>query len=247
MEAGYFYKYKDRLPVGFLGLVDDIVGITEVGYKAHQLNSMIYLKTAEKTLQFGVTKCKSMLMSKQCESALFSDLTVDSWEVKYEYNPETGSISLVKTFSGVEKIEQTTTPTYLGFVLSSTGDNMAHINMVKKKSIGVVKKIFNRLNGLSLQKYYFECSMIFLNVMLRPSILYGCDMMYNLKEIEIRHIERIEESYLRKVLNTTRGCPIVQLYLEMGHTPARVEILKSRLLFTHYILQQTEDSATNFS
>ena len=69
--------------------------------------------------------------------------------------------------------------------------------------------------------------------------------MYNLKEIEIRHIERIEESYLRKVLNTTRGCPIVQLYLEMGHTPARVEIQKSRLLFMHYILQQTEDSTIN--
>ena len=30
MQAGHFYKYKDKLPVGFLGLVDDIVGITEV-------------------------------------------------------------------------------------------------------------------------------------------------------------------------------------------------------------------------
>ena len=174
MEAGYFYKYKDRLPVGFLGLVDDIVGITEVGYKAHQLNVMINLKTAEKTLQFGVTKCKSMLICKESESVLFSDLMVDRWEVKYEDNPETGSIALVETFSGLTKIEQTTTQTYLGFVLSSTGDNMAHINMIKKKSIGVIKKIFNRLNSLTLQKYYFECSMIFLNVMLRPSILYGC-------------------------------------------------------------------------
>ena len=206
---------------------------------------MINLKTAEKTLQFGVTKCKSMLICKQGESALFSDLMVDSWEVEYKDNPETGSLSLVETFSGPTKIEQTTSQTYLGFVLSSTGDNMAHINMIKKKSIGVMKKIFNRLNGLSLQKYYFECSMIFLNVMLRPSILYGCDMMYNLKEIEIRQIERIEESYMRKVLNTTRGYPIVQLYLEMGHTPARVEIQKSRLLFMQHILQQTEDSTIN--
>ena len=146
------------------------------------LNAMINLKTAEKTLQFGVTKCKSMLICKQSESALFSDLMVDSWEVEYKDNPETGSLSLVETFSGPTKIEQTTSQTYLGFVLSSTGDNTAHINMIKKKSIGVMKKIFNRLNGLSLQKYYFECSMIFLNVMLRPSILYGYDMMYNRKK-----------------------------------------------------------------
>jgi hypothetical protein len=84
--------------------------------------------------------------------------------------------------------------------------------------------------------------MILLNVILRPNILYACEVYYNLKESEIRQIERIEENYLRKVLNTTKGCPIVQLYLEMGHTPARLEIQKNRLLFLQYILQQSDDS-----
>ena len=85
--------------------------------------------------------------------------------------------------------------------------------------------------------------MIFLNVMLRPSILYACEAYYNLKENEIRQIERIEENFLRKVLNTTKGCPIVQLYLEVGHTPARMEIQKIRLLYLQYILQQSDDSS----
>ena len=40
MEAGHFYLYKNILPVGFLGLVDDIVGITQAGHKAQQLNSL---------------------------------------------------------------------------------------------------------------------------------------------------------------------------------------------------------------
>ena len=48
MKAGHYYLYKDILPVGFLGLVDDIVGITEAGYKAQQLNTFINQKTAEK-------------------------------------------------------------------------------------------------------------------------------------------------------------------------------------------------------
>ena len=56
MQAGHYYKYKDKLPVGFLGLVDDIVGISEAGYKAQQQNVFINLKTAEKTLQFGMSK-----------------------------------------------------------------------------------------------------------------------------------------------------------------------------------------------
>ena len=81
-----------------------------------------------------------------------------------------------------------------------------------------------------------------MNSMLRPSILYACEMYYNLKEFEIRHIEKIEEGYLRKVMNTSRGCPISQLYLEFGHQPARFEIQKMRLLYFKYILEESEDS-----
>ena len=32
MEAGYNYLYKNELPIGFLGMIDDIVGVTEAGY-----------------------------------------------------------------------------------------------------------------------------------------------------------------------------------------------------------------------
>jgi hypothetical protein len=51
---------------------------------------MINLKTAEKTLQFGVDKCKSTLICKEGESALNSDLMVVSWEVKYQDSPGDG-------------------------------------------------------------------------------------------------------------------------------------------------------------
>ena len=81
-----------------------------------------------------------------------------------------------------------------------------------------------------------------MNVILRPTILYACETYFNLKESEIRQIERIEESYIRQVFKTTRGCPIAQLYLEIGQIPARFEIKKMRLLFLHYILQQNTDS-----
>ena len=77
---------------------------------------------------------------------------------------------------------------------------------------------------------------------LRPSILYASEMYYNLKENQMRQIERIEESYIRKVFKTTKGCPISQLYLELGVAPARFEVKKLRLLYLKYILGQNEDS-----
>ena len=224
MEAGYYYLYKNVLPVGFLGFVDDIVGITEAGYKAQQFNAFINVKTAEKTLQFGPSKCKSMLVGKKLENFHQSDLHVDSWRVEYEENVQTGEDDLIENYDGKVLIEQTQEQMYLGFVVSSLGENMANIRHLKKKSIGVTRKILDKLNSLHLQKYYFECAIIFMNVILRGSILYACEVYYNLKECEIRQIERIEEGYLRQILKTTKGCPIVQLYLSVGQVPARFEI-----------------------
>ena len=81
-----------------------------------------------------------------------------------------------------------------------------------------------------------------MNVMVRASILYACDMYYQLKEVELRHLERIEESYLRQVLITTKGCPINQLYLSTGQHPARFEIQRMRLLYVKYILNEEDES-----
>ena len=183
-----------------------------------------------------------MLVGKDKGNVLNSVLSVDNWETKYVENKETGELELEEKYIGLTEIGQTEEQTYLGFVVSSTGDNLANIRKLEQKSIGGIRKILNILEGLNLQKYYFECSVILMNSMLRPSILYASEMYYNLKENEIRRIERIEEKFMRKVLNTTKGCPIVQLYLTLGQIPARYEIKKMKLMFLKYILEQSEES-----
>ena len=67
-------------------------------------------------------------------------------------------------------------------------------------------------------------------------------MYYNMKETELRQIERIEECFLRKLFQTTKGCPITQLYFEIGQYPARFEIQKLRCLYLKNILTQDENS-----
>jgi hypothetical protein len=154
----------------------------------------------------------------------------------------TGDTDLVETYGGQIEIEKADEYTYLGFVISSKGENMANIRQMKNKSLGIIRKIFNKLQSLSLKQYYFECAVILMNVMLRGSILYSCEMYYNLKENELRQIERIEEGLIRKILNTKKGFPITQLYLELGQHPARFEIQKMRILYLKYILEQPDDS-----
>ena len=243
MKAGYHYPYKNSHPVGFLGMVDDIVGITQAGYKANQLNSFINVKTAEKGLQFGPSKCQYMIVGKHSEKIFQNKLKVDHWVKEYRENTNTKEISLFEYFGGKIEMQQTNEYKYLGFMISHKGDNMANIKKMKQKSIGVTRKILSKLRSLNLKQYYFECSVLLMNVILRGTILYAADMYYNLKETEIRQIERIEETYMRKVFNTTKGCPIVSLYLSLGQTPARFEIQKMRLLYLKYILEQPEKSS----
>ena len=243
MEAGYNYLYKNTLPVGFLGMVDDIACITEAGVKANLLNSFLNVKTAEKTLQFGHKKCQYMIVGKCSQFISQQNLKVDHWKIEYIKNKISGDYDLFESYDGKKDILKTDEYKYLGFVISSTGSNMANIKEMKKKSIGVIRKIISKLQGLNLNQYFFECAVILMNVMLRGTILYAADIYYGLKENEYRQLERIEEDFLRKIIKSTKGCPVTNLYLEFGLMPAIFEIIKMRLLFLKYILEQPYESS----
>ena len=246
-KAGYSYFYKNAHPVGFLGMVDDIVGITEAGYQASQLNNIINIKTAEKNLQFGPSKCEYMVVGKNPDCVLQSKLKVDNWVKEYKEDTNTGEMTLVEYYGGKIDMKETKEYKYLGFIISSKGDNMANIRKIKQKSIGITRKLLTKLSSLNLKQYFFECAVILMNAVLRGTILYAADMYYNIKETELRHIERIEEDYMRKVLKTSKGCPITSLYLTLGQIPARFVIAKMRLLFLKYILEQPEESSLSTS
>ena len=69
--------------------------------------------------------------------------------------------------------------------------------------------------------------------------------MNNVKEIEWRELEKIEEAVLSKVFKTTRSCSRHLLYLEAGMLPARFLVMRQMLAFLQYILQQPTDSLLN--
>jgi hypothetical protein len=64
---------------------------------------------------------------------------------------ETNDEELVETYEGLTPIERTSEQKYFGFVISANGDNMANINSMKKKSIGIIRKILTKLESLHLK------------------------------------------------------------------------------------------------
>ena len=78
-EPSFIFKFMGEVPIPILGQVDDIIGVSEAGYKSNQLNSFINIKTSDKELQFGPSKCKTMVVSKNKPEPFHKpELKVDS-------------------------------------------------------------------------------------------------------------------------------------------------------------------------
>ena len=92
-----------------------------------------------------------------------------------------------------------------------------------------------------LGKYTIECGFIYLNSLLRGSILYGAEAMIDIKESDFRKIEQIEEDQMRLLFETTLNCSIHLLYLESGQVPARFQIKRMQLNMCQYILNRMKN------
>ena len=203
-----------------------------------------------------------MLIGKSIQNFHHNKLFVDNWSVNYEhvnksdqfevdnsYSPaccqnknNQCNVLLREKYEGKVSMEEVNYVKNLGHYISNQNNNMIHINQMRIKAINIKQKIFHYLQNLQVGKYYFECGVILMKSLLRTSILYSAETFYNLNEKEIRELEQIEEDFLRQLLGTQRGCPIPQIYLELGIYPARFELMKSQILFYHYIINQKEDS-----
>jgi hypothetical protein len=70
--------YKGEVGVPPLAMVDDLMIVTECGYKASMANAYINAKSNLKELQFGTDKCHKMHVGKRVEE-ICPDLFVDGW------------------------------------------------------------------------------------------------------------------------------------------------------------------------
>ena len=121
---------------------------------------------------------------------------------------------------------------------------MTNIISKENKANGIIKVLQYLVRGLG--KYTLEGGMIYLNSLLRSSILYASEAMYNVKENELRQIERIEENMLGKLFKTVQGCPIYQIYFASGHLPAWYQIKSRKLVFYKNIFGNEQKITSTF-
>ena len=63
-----------------LSMVDDLLCVSECGFKTKSLHAYLTFKTESKKLQFGAQKCKKLHVGKRIEAFKCQKLKVDLWK-----------------------------------------------------------------------------------------------------------------------------------------------------------------------
>ena len=244
-EGKYTYTYKGEVEIPPLGMVDDLICISQCGHKTAMMNAFINFKTNSKKLQFGAKKCKKLHVGHLHEEFKCQDLSVEKWTELEVTNDITGEAEIKDIWSGEENIEEKTEEKYLGDIISKDGKNIKNIKARISKGKGIVNKILMVLDGIPFGKHYFEVGILLRNSLLVSSMLFNCEAWYNLSGAELDLLETIDLQLLRQLLQAPKGTPKEMLFLELGVKPFREIIRERRLGFLYYILNEEPKSMIN--
>ena len=236
------FKYKGKVPIPVLGMVDDLLAISETGYKTNRMNGFLNAKTSLKKLQFGPEKCAFLNIGKRCEKYQQTELFIDGWKMKQIKHIETGLFQSQEIYQGDIEMEEKISDKYLGQIISRDGKNTKNIEMRALKGIKISKTILSILNRNPGGKYNFEIAKILRNALLISSILSGSEVWYGLTLTEIEKLEEIDESLLRQVFESSKFVTKVMLYFELSVLPIRHLIKMRRVLYLQDILKQKQNS-----
>ena len=121
-------------------------------------------------------------------------------------------------------------------------NNYSNIKEKTNRAVGIVNKILTSLLERPYGRFTFRAAKIMRESMLVGSLLNNSESWINLNKTDIKNLEK-PDTILQKEILKTKGNPSKALmYLELGILPVKYVVMKKRLNFLKYILN--EDMST---
>ena len=234
--------YRGEVEIPPLSMIDDLLAVSECGFKTTMSNAYLALKTDIKKLQFGAAKCKKLHIGKCYDKYKCQDLKVDKWEELEIKSSEELMDDIKDLCTGSEVMEKKSEEKYLGEVISADGKNIKNVKARVAKGKGIITRIIALIEGIPFGKFYFQVAMILRESLLISSMIFNSEAWYNVTKPELELLESVDLQFLRRILNAPKSTPKEMLFLETGCVPFREIIRKRRILFLHYILNEKSDS-----
>ena len=133
-----------------------------------------------------------------------------------------------------------TEDSYLGDVISADGSNSKNISSRVGKGMGIVTDIMKMLEKVKFGPHYFQTALLLRESLLLNSILTNSGVWYGLTDVDIKKLEDLDLSLLRKILNAPFSVPPEGVYLELGCLNINTLIKEKRENYLHYLISQSE-------
>ena len=122
-------------------MCDDLLVISECGFKTDLAAAYINSQAQFNSLQFGLSKCSKMHVGKTKQRYKCNPIYLDQWKTEEIENTKTGKVELQESFAGKVKINEVSEVKYLGNMLSSEGTNITDIQAKCNRGVGTVNRI----------------------------------------------------------------------------------------------------------
>lgn len=218
----YLYKYKDKVDIVALAMVDDLLGIAPCGLESLALNTFINVQIEMKKLKFhtpgpdGKTKCHKIHVGRKnvfCPTLLVHGTTM----------PEV------------------TSDTYLGDVISGDGSNKLNIQSRVSKGLGKIAQIMSMVEKISLGRHYFKIAFLLRESIFLSSVLTNSEVWYRVTKADLEELELLDRSLLKRIFCAPSSTPNAALYLETGCMTIGTTLKARRANYLHYLVKLPEE------
>ena len=214
----YVYKYKDKVDIKALAMVDDLLGIAPCGLESLARNTFINVQIEMKKLRFhtagpdGKTKCHKIHVGK-----------------KHEFCP-----TLLVHGTTIPAVSS---DTYLGDIICGDGTNKINIENRVLKGQGKIALIMSMIEKISLGKHFFKIAFLMRESIFLSSILTNSEVWYRLTKTDIEELELLDRALLKRILSVPDSTPTAALYLETGCQSTGTIIKARRINYLQYLLK----------
>ena len=209
------YKYKGKVVVPPLQMIDDVLTISKCGCTSVAMNSLVNSFMSSKKLRLNKLKCAKIHVGRK--SDMCPQLMVQNHNMKT---------------SEQEK--------YLGDMIHQNGKQHATIVDRISKGYGILANITAILTDIPLGHRRVEIGLELRQALWINGILHNSEVWQDLTEKDKKDIEKIDHDILRLIVQSHAKAPIEQLYLETSTLSVTQIISVRRMIYMQTILQRAE-------
>ena len=226
-EGDHLYKYKNKVTIPMLGMVDDELSINYCGLDSALSTAQLNALSNMKKLQYNEQKCVKMHIG--AKRILCCDNFIDTWKTVSNVKDPISVHDFKDVESDIHCMQDVSEWKYLGDILSSNSKQDANIKERISRASGAAKETLQMLDDLCLGDFYFQGANILRSSLFLSSLISNCEAWVNLSAKNISDLESLDEKLLRDILSAHAKTPKELLYLETGSLPVSY-VIKSRRL-----------------